>query len=217
MVDLTAEFPFVEWGILVSLRSEGGSRFPSRLWMESCVEAAEQNLSLSMHVCGEWVRQILRGKMDWYQLPVIRNVAHRVQINTHAQEHVSTCAVLDWMQQLHSKQFIIQLDRVNDHIFDAAWARCINVAGLFDCSHGAGVLPEDWPTPRDLARYYGYAGGLGPDNVVEQIGKIAKSLGDPAYEYWIDMEGRVRDENDRLDLAKVRSVLEKCAPFADAD
>lgn len=35
LVELSQEFPFVEWGILVSRRSEGGPRFPSREWIDA--------------------------------------------------------------------------------------------------------------------------------------------------------------------------------------
>jgi hypothetical protein len=214
LLDLSVEFPFVEWGILVSRRQEGGFRFPSRKWCSAFARISEQTVPVSMHVCGEWVRQLLRGKLDWDALPEIRIVADRVQINTHAEEHISTVAAFDWMAVRNNKQFIIQLDGVNDHLFDAALARNLDVTGLFDCSHGAGVLPTEWPAPRYQSVYHGYAGGLGPENVRDQIYKIGKAH-DRALKggWWIDMEGRVRDDSERLDLRKVRQVLEICAPI----
>jgi hypothetical protein len=212
LVELNAEFPFVEWGILVSMRL-GSSRFPSRTWMDRFAEMAvnEPSFAVSMHVCGEWVRRLLRGKMDWGEFPNVRIVADRVQINTHAQEHVSTSMALDWMEAQPGKQFIIQLDGVNDHLLDACQQRQINVAGLFDRSHGAGVLPDNWPTPRFPNNICGYAGGLSPDNVAEQVEKFQAIRS--GWPFWIDMEGRVRDEDDHLDLTKVRRVLEVCAPL----
>lgn len=212
LVHLGAEFPFVEWGILVSKKQEGEFRFPSRSWQERFAWASRET-PVSMHVCGEWVRQLLRGALLWSDLPAdIRIAAGRIQINTHAEEHVSTVAAFDWMEERNNKQFIIQLDGVNDHILDAAVARKLNVAGLFDCSHGAGLLPKDWPKPRNYKVLYGYAGGLGPENVTEQVSKIKDEiLG--SLEFWIDMEGRVRNNQGHLDLAKVRRVLEACKPL----
>ena len=165
-------------------------------------------MKCSLHVCGEWVRRILRGVMDWNDLPAVRIVTDRVQINTHAEEHVSTVAALDWMSERSNKQFIIQLDAVNDHIFDAAVSRHMNIAGLFDASHGAGVLPAEWPKPRHYEVYHGYAGGIGPENVREQVVKITDTI-TGSLPFWIDMEGRVRT-NEQLDLTKVMSVLETC-------
>jgi hypothetical protein len=187
--------------------------------MASFAEKVEnKEVSVSMHVCGQWVRDLLRGKLEWNILPPdIWAVAGRVQINTHAQEHISTCAAIDWIARHRHKQFIFQLDQVNDHIFDAASYCKLSVAGLFDCSHGAGTLPDQWPMVCDN-RKYGYAGGLGPANVVEQVNTLNRlRLGPGLLEtpYWIDMEGRVRDEEEHLDLVKVRKVLESCVPLVN--
>jgi hypothetical protein len=58
----------------------------------------------------------------------------------------------------------------------------------------------------------GFAGGLGPNNVLEQLGKINAACGDKPYATWIDMEGRIRtDDGAHLDLTRVRSVLEQIA------
>jgi hypothetical protein len=73
LLDLSAEFPFVEWGILVSKRQEGGARFPGRDWSGTFArQAAEKQLAVSLHVCGSWVRDLLRGKLDWNELPEVR-------------------------------------------------------------------------------------------------------------------------------------------------
>ncbi len=204
----------IPWGILVSAKQGCGSRFPSRPWVERfCHRAAVPGVAVSMHVCGSWVRQMLRGQLEWNALPEVRIVADRVQINTHAEEHITTVSALDWMAAKGNKQFIVQLDAVNDHFFDAAVVRKLNVAGLFDRSHGAGVLPESWPALRHAEIYHGFAGGLSPDNVVAQIAKITDTV-TGSLPFWIDMEGRVRTD-EVFDLSKVRRVLELCAPLAN--
>ncbi len=214
LVDLSQEFPFVEWGILVSEKQEGGPRFPGKEWMETfAMRGSDEKLQVSMHVCGAWVRQMLRGQLDWNRLPEIRIVADRVQVNTHAEEHITTVAALDWMAGRGNKQFIVQLDAVNDHFFDGAVARKLNVAGLFDLSHGAGVLPDSWPALRHAGIYHGFAGGLSPDNVVDQVAKITDTV-TGSLPFWIDMEGRIRTDEE-FDLSKVRRVLELCAPLVN--
>lgn len=221
ILDMSDKYPFVEWAILVSSRLEGSRRFPSRGWCSAFSQRVAsrgmdgRSTAVSMHVCGQWVRDLLRGRLDWNSLPEVRIVADRVQVNTHAEELISTSRMMDQIEVLYGKQFIVQLDGVNDHLFDAAWERKLNVSGLFDCSHGAGVLPKDWPTPRDHSRYYGYAGGLGPENVVEQIENIR--IARRNLDFWIDMEGRVRDGMERLDLAKVERVLHLCKPLVGVE
>lgn len=220
LVALSIEFPFVEWGILVSAKQQGSMRFPSLEWMTQFVAAVEFQsecvIDISMHVCGYWVRRMLMGMLEWDELPIVKKIADRIQINTHAEEHITHNSSLDWMAGHNNRQFIFQLDGVNDHMFDAASHRHMNVSGLFDCSHGAGLLPKSWPFVADN-RLYGYAGGLGPDNVEEQIKVISgqrRGPGLPESPYWIDMEGNVRDYiHGTLDLKKVRRVLEICAPY----
>jgi phosphoribosylanthranilate isomerase len=51
-------------------------------------------------------------------------------------------------------------------------------------------------------RPVGYAGGIGPDNVVDIIKRI-----NAAGPYWIDMESKIRTDN-WLDLKLCRAVCE---------
>jgi len=209
LLELSKEFPFVEWGILVSRRSEGGPRFPSRDWIDELI-AVSHGLRLSMHVCGVWVRQMFVGELRWNDLPSCFPVVERIQINTHAQQHASTSAFVDKLAERPNVQFIFQWDGVNDHLIYAAKAAGLNVAALFDASGGAGILPKEWLPPADQFPC-GYAGGLGPENVVEQIRKIEVICKRP---FWIDMERRVRTHDDaRLDMDLVRKVLTNSAQF----
>jgi phosphoribosylanthranilate isomerase len=72
---------------------------------------------------------------------------------------------------------------------------------LYDLSGGRGKAPAKWPPHPGGERLHGYAGGIGPHNAAEVVGKI-----DSAGPFWLDMEGGVRDAQDRLDLEKVRAV-----------
>ncbi len=119
-------------------------------------------------------------------------------------------ALFKTLLALPGKEFIFQWDGVNDHMAHAAHAYGVKTAALFDTSGGAGILPADWPEPTKQF-WCGYAGGLGPDNVAEQVEKINQTCNGL---FWIDMERRVRtDDDSALDMAKVRKVLELCAPL----
>jgi hypothetical protein len=209
LVDLSIEFPFVEWGILVSKDQEGSYRFPSRDWITRFSGAASQrNLAVSTHLCGGWVRAMLTDELDWHEVPACLNVSQRVQINTHAGRYVSTIGMIDSLQHHADKEFIFQWDGVNNHLAYAALAYGCKVAALFDRSGGAGIRPSYWPQPVE-AFWCGYAGGLGPENVIEQVHEIERVCSQP---YWIDMERRVRTEDDSaLDMRAVRRVLSAVA------
>lgn len=201
MMDLSAEFPFVEWGILCSLTRESGHRYPSRAWQERLLAyVGPLYINLSMHVCGAWARNIFAGTVDWRELPPVRQRAQRIQING-TPGHIAT-----W--DLGSRQCIVQHPRATDFMY-AGIQDGFNVAPLFDASGGDGK--SDWSAWADIPLpYVGYAGGIGPDNIGDALTLIDGIRSRP---FWIDMEGRVRDEDDRLDMHKVRRVLETCAPL----
>lgn len=230
LAKLSAEFPFVEWGILASsTKSIGLPRYPTLAWMASFRECAIANrLNCALHLCGAWVRLLLLGELD----PIVLQLANgfgRIQLNFR--DYKTKCEPEPAMEVIRrirrcsifqdALQFIFQLDgeRGNDH-FDnilAAAGNNANLVGLFDASGGNGVQPFEWPSPfyRTNGEFWphGYAGGLGPDNLAIQIPRIGKAAGDTRV--WIDMESGVRayPASDVFDLDKVRRCLEIASPF----
>lgn len=86
-----------------------------------------------------------------------------------------------------------------------------NVAALFDLSHGAGLLPAEWPSGFP-GRYCGYAGGLSPVNVAAQLDRVAEVAGGP---FWVDAETHLRSGDDQVfDLARVESFLAAASEWA---
>jgi phosphoribosylanthranilate isomerase len=105
------------------------------------------------------------------------------------------------------------MDGVNDQLLHWARSQGIDAVPLFDLSGGAGILPEQWPEPIEGV-YCGYAGGLSPENVAEQLEKIEAVT--PNARIWIDAETHVRSNGDQLfDLEKVRRFLEVTRPWVE--
>ena len=216
--DLSKEFPFVEWGILLSERNTGSPRFPSIPWLrEALPELTRNRRQLSGHLCGRWVRDLLNGDPIFpKKYPQTWASFSRVQLNFHAEPSRAKAGFFELLRLWPRKDFIFQLDGVNHGIFEVALADpVISAFPLYDTSGGAGLLPGAWPihgyadpdNPEWLL-YCGYAGGLGPDNLEEQLRRIEDACS-PGSRVWIDMERRVRSDDDSvLDLSKVRRVLE---------
>jgi hypothetical protein len=230
LVALSEEFPFVEWGILVSKGHIGGSyRFPSTEWIDKFVDfvynqSDSVEINVCTHICGDWVRKLLMGDLDWEEIPNVIDLSRRIQINTHSQPHLYNHEkFLNNLREIVNPDLniIFQQEGVNDHLilalrnttdlFDYATV-------LFDKSAGAGILPDYWPTSNGSYRC-GYAGGLGPSNVVEQITRIQAANEFDFLEdmgFWIDMERQIRTLDDsKLDLNKVREVLRLTEPFIE--
>lgn len=215
LIELTNKYPFVEWGILTSKTSWGHTRFPSQKWVNELEDLSEshQDRQLSCHLCGQYVKDILLGKHDEI-LKMSLWIFDRIQINTHGQRHSYTKDALEKISNW-PLEIIFQYDNANASIIEQAQKVQVNCSTLFDLSHGAGVLPSEWPDHLEGIRC-GYAGGLGPDNLEEQIPIILEKAGDK--DIWIDMETKVFSgigKDCYFDLEKVEKCLEISSKFVN--
>lgn len=98
-------------------------------------------------------------------------------------------------------QFITQH---NKHNLDLLKFKAPNHQILVDASGGRGISPDKWIRP-ETDKIVGFAGGLGPDNLVEQM-KVIRGLAadEPS---WVDMEGKLRVD-DWFSIAKAREAIE---------
>ena len=214
LLKLSDKYPFVEWGILLSKASQGNNRFPDLDWLQECYKTwfiagnSMTNFMLSGHICGTWVRHICEGQWTmFHDLPDVTDMFGRFQLNFHSYVHKLNqekfLAGFD-DPELYYRQFIFQLDDVNNSILEVAKNSEIDAVGLFDLSGGLGVLPKDWPVS---SGYCGYAGGLSPENLQSQMELIDKVVGEGPI--WIDVETHVRSNGDaQFDLDRVQKFLD---------
>ena len=229
LVELSREFPFVEWGILAADEGRVEPRFPEMAWiarLKSAFAAAATRPSLALHLCGRWVGQLLVGKVT-FPAELIEDF-DRVQLNfREKRSRVELDELVRAMRGMAGRQWIVPISASRPNLtFEALLAerekaRPIVAVPLYDSSGGIGKLPDAWPAPRyatapHLLNEQGYAGGLGPMNLTDEIPKILSVAG--AARVWIDMETRVRSDDDRLfDLSKVRTCLEAARPHVAVD
>jgi hypothetical protein len=212
LLSIAQEYPFVEFGILLSEKMEGTDRFPSSLWLETFLTVfAHQNYNVAGHICGKWVKDILEFEFPTGLFHMDNPVFRRWQLNTHGYKHKFTPgSVFSFLNQRiiqTGANVIFQWDDANPELMNVACNSIYsNCSVLFDGSHGAGVEPDSWPEPREEV-YCGYAGGLHPDRIGEQIEAISKVVPE-GRRIWIDAETHLRsDDNEIFDLKKVRKFL----------
>lgn len=168
----------VEIGILYTHSPDGRNRYPSRQRIDNITYAVKR---CAVHICGRRARhELLECELDAMLQPV-----RRIQVNG-----IVSARELQWVcQRYEDKQIITQHRRDNLHLLETNWP---NHALLVDASGGRGKLPGVWDRPATI-KPVGFAGGLGPDTLSAELPKIeAVAQGD----WWIDMEGRLRDEQD---------------------
>lgn len=212
LIPLNDKYPFVEWGILVSQRNYGNNRFPTSNWLKQLSKLFNHEIKLSCHLCGKYVRELTHGNnLAMRELGFVWNIFQRIQLNFHAIPHIATESLNGILQDWSDKEFIFQYDNVNNEIAHLAIKRGIDCSILFDTSGGAGILPNSWPEPIEEIKC-GYAGGISPENIEEQMKLINNIVGEK--QTWIDMETHVRSNNDyQFDLEKVEKCLEIASKF----
>jgi phosphoribosylanthranilate isomerase len=134
-----------------------------------------------------------------------------VQLNFHAHQHLLAPNFVDAAKRRYREQrwqVIFQCDGVNDQLVGIARDAGLDAVPLYDKSGGVGVVPDKWPSAM-AGIYSGYAGGLGPDNLGNELQAISEAAGEGRF--WVDMETRIRTSRV-FDLATVRRCLEICAP-----
>lgn len=212
---LSERYPFIEWGILFSKVKQGTGRFPSQTWMDTLVREFFLELTkgikinLSAHLCGHWVEDVTKGQLLFLDDCDMDQIFGRIQLNCNKERLVKSLSSQLFFEAISTAKRPV--------ILGGNWSRVKDIEGfdfhrmgadlhpLFDASGGRGVLSEDWLSPV-TAVLCGYAGGLGPDNLAEQLQRIEQVVGDGTV--WVDMESRLRDEEEMLDLAKCERVAE---------
>ena len=221
LAKLSKQFPFLEWAILISEQREGTSRYPTKAWRQEFNKVCKDTHKAA-HLCGKEI--LRRFAAEDVELASELKDYQRVQLNFNA-KHTEENLLEDMLKCTTSgfythktgvgTQFISQSNDNNEDItigFFQAHRLLPNYHSvLFDASGGLGRSPKSWPKPFPN-KLCGYAGGLGPDNILEELNLI-KILTRQQHDVkkqalWIDMETKLRT-NELFDLSKAQDVAEK--------
>jgi len=215
----TARYPSGDW--LTQLASAQGAGGPLN-------PAAGAPMRLAAHLCGRTMRDFMRGITFAHHDDSAWLAAHgltaetfgrsfqRAQVNMNARrEGFSDTDLVEmlsgWLTTFDGA-LITQHNPANVRVWEVLQAHELATVGpawrphqvLHDASGGLGRTPDHWSRPI-AGMLNGYAGGIGPDSVIDTLETLAPIVGDGFT--WIDMEGRLRDRDDAFDLARVEDVL----------
>lgn len=214
----------IEYGVLAHPDKHGTQRYPSKFYLSALADyshdwnnrdrpdddprsSTDGGINLSLHLCGDYVEAFLEA--GYCGLEEILHGYQRVQFNlgrTPTEEE--RLMILDWCGN-YNVSAIIQVP---------AWTYDDSCYYLLDRSRGKGIHSDTWPDPaRPMNTQFGeeeymgrrswapsFAGGIGPDNLVETCKAITKHTGT----YAIDMESSLRDERGEFSF---KTASEVCA------
>lgn len=215
LLRISQRYPFVEWGFLLKESLPGTGRYVSTTTLKRFLPWAEA-MCFSGHICGKWGRDMLVGYDSIFQeLHPYMPMFTRLQWNVNASRNPYDLRDVEHLFATRDQyRHIIQCNKSNELFVALLLDAGVNFDILYDASGGRGIVAKTWPPASDLA-YYGYAGGLRPDNLAGELAKINMVAG--PYRIWIDMESGVRNSNDILDLGLVTKVLAEAERWLHAE
>lgn len=163
---------------------------------------------LAFHLCGAYSDLAKQLEMAELKAHADFTAVHRLQVNS---PKYSTQDIIS-LQKLHLATGCEIIVQNRARVIPA-------IRGLFfldDDSSGRGLTPIKRARPHrnylhsGAADFVGYAGGLSPENLTEQLHGIKEV--NPSVSYWIDVASGVRDKNNFLDLDRVEAFLELAFP-----
>ena len=201
-LDMAHRYPVAEWGVLYSKQRAGQDpRYPSLAWIQGLEDRWPSGVRRALHLCGSAVHDWIAGDP---QLRALAMRFDRLQLNLVADR--TDLAALRYALETGAHGAVITQHHDRNRRVTEALAGLHNHALLFDRSGGRGQVPDGWPAPWP-DRAVGYAGGLGPETILEQIRRI--ELVTRGRPYWLDMEQALRNALDQFDLALVLEALRR--------
>lgn len=232
LVLLSKNYPFIEWGILFRPDLEGTPRYASWDWTTRLCHLVAQashplniNLNtnqspmrLAAHLCGSRCQDVLDGNSEF--ISKLKNLGFgRVQVNATKANNVTINPTIIRETVLNIRKCMTAVPTIEWILQYNEETRCLcdsflvepepNMSILYDSSCGLGIQMKDYPIPTNPDILYGYAGGIGPKNIMEMLAKIQHVSNGKAI--WIDMETSLRTKviSDTGDVKDVFSI-EKC-------
>ena len=207
---LSERFPHAEFALLFSPERSGHqNRFPTVQQIQSLLAAGP--LKFAIHLCGRAVPDFIRAagsaEKDGQFPDAFRLATHpavsRIQLNFAFRRAKFSLSELDFAIRSLRIPVITQEHRANDGVSIAVKAP--NHQVLFDASGGRGIEAPEWLPPIE-GKTCGFAGGLGPGTIPTALPAIQQVCADKPF--WIDMESRIRDQDDWFDIHACEKGLE---------
>lgn len=205
----------VEWGFLYSPKQQGEpGRFPSTYFIKKALALAPSSVHIALHVCGKGVNDVLTAEpVATALVELLTARSGRLQLNfNHRKRPVDLPALAKFITSNQNLPVITQIHNGNSEVqpglFKILGITPTNHQMLFDASGGRGQVATILEAPR-YGIHCGYAGGIGPDNIVERVTTINGMVG--GLDTWIDMESSLRTttgDTDWFDLQKCQATLD---------
>ena len=218
--------PEVVLGVQVSGKkaSFGTARYWWLRALYGFLEVNDENLNVSLHVNQDWVERFIKGdvpqELDYflrlqrdYNVPFIKTVQLNFKLGRESKPDVEK--LLKTVDRYKRQRFILSCSRDNIEFIEHLLAKSYyDFWLLYDDSFGEGVKCENWKAPLFDNVLQGYAGGLSPENILTELNKIEKVVGENKL-IFVDAEGKLKGDDGKFSIKKAEKFVSQCVAFFD--
>ena len=219
---LARKYPILEFGIQVTAK-KCSKDSPRYLWIQELhrrIGLQDHLPHLALHINTDWVDGFIAGNIapeldellrleTFYRTPLFE----RVQLNFKIGRNIDpvTGVLMEHLREYgQGRRFIFSCNASNIaylHYLYKSGLRDFDV--LYDSSFGEGIKAEKYIEPAfcDDDIRQGYAGGLSPDNITEELGKINQVVPDERS-FFIDAEGQLKGSEGFLSIEKCKTYIQ---------
>ena len=203
-IEFLKKYKNAEFGVQCSPR-KAGYHTPRFEWLKELLgKLNEQKIKnrIALHLNEGFVVSFCDGKVpdEISDLLNIDNAVGRLQLNfkigreSFASGSIPNTKTLEKpMQIVASHPIILSASQPNLSFIHKAYHQGMKFDLLFDDSFGEGIAPDSRKPPLFKDVFQGYAGGLSPENVAEELAKIEKLATDAVF---IDAEGKLKQDGN---------------------
>lgn len=187
LAEISAKYPFVEWGLHLHSNTIQRSEYPSNEWLEE-LKLYKDHLRLRGILHGRWERDMLDGKLSVKEeRSDIWDTIHRVQVDIRG----GFTNLIDALQLIPDKETVLYSDGYNEIM-----GMQLNAFPLFSSSN---------------IDYNGYCGCAITSCNLDIISRYPKD------HFWISVDGFRNDDGITMDLLKVEQFLDEAEEFVTND
>ncbi len=225
LLKLMEDYPIGEIGIQISA-DKAAKEMPRYEWILKIAEAisnSKSNINAALHVNKEWVQEFCAGfvapELDRFLGLKKKNgspIFNRVQLNflIGREKTPSLDKVIETLKLFPKHRFIFSYNVKNASFIKQIYDKGVVFDNLYDFSFGEGHEPESRGPIVFSDRLQGYAGGLSPDNIYEELDKINKVVPKDA-EIYIDAQRHLED-NEIFNISKARKFISSALKWQEA-
>lgn len=216
LLKLMEDYPVGEIGIQISA-DKTAKEMPQYDWilkLAENIQNSKSDIRAALHVNNEWAQEFCNGfiapELDRFMglkktdgKPVFARVQLNILVGREKMPNVDK--VIDTLNLFLKQRFIFPYNVPNASFIKGLYDKGVMFDNLYDFSFGEGHKPESRGPVVFPDRLQGYAGGLSPNNIYEELDKIGKVVPKDA-EIYIDAQGHLAD-NQIFSISKARKFI----------